>query len=129
MYAIRSYYGYEEPDSVESAAVCAADTLSAARPGARREVLESFTKRVKEVEDIALSKAYVTQAYAINAGREIRVFVNAQKMNDNETVLLSKEIAKEIEEKVQYPGDRITSYNVCYTKLLRHRLRQPLMPL
>ncbi|UPT78062.1 ribonuclease Y [Sulfurovum sp. XGS-02] len=103
--AIYAHHGYEEPDSVESAAVCAADKLSAARPGARREVLESFTKRVKEVEDIALSKEYVTQAFAINAGREIRVFVNAQKMNDNETVLLSKEIAKEIEEKVQYPGD------------------------
>ncbi len=103
--AIYAHHGYEEPDSVESAAVCAADKLSAARPGARREVLESFTKRVKEVEDIALSKEYVTQAYAINAGREIRVFVNAQKMNDNETVLLSKEIAKEIEEKVQYPGE------------------------
>ena len=103
--AIYAHHGYEEPDSVESAAVCAADKLSAARPGARREVLESFTKRVKEVEDIALSKEYVTQAYAINAGREIRVFVNAQKMNDNEAVLLSKEIAKEIEEKVQYPGE------------------------
>ncbi len=103
--AIYAHHGYEEPDSVESAAVCAADKLSAARPGARREVLESFTKRVKEVEDIALSKEYVNQAYAINAGREIRVFVNAQKMSDNETVLLSKEIAKEIEEKVQYPGE------------------------
>ena len=103
--AIYAHHGYEEPDSVESAAVCAADKLSAARPGARREVLESFTKRVKEVEDIALSKTYVNQAYAINAGREIRVFVNAQKMSDNETVLLSKEIAKEIEEKVQYPGE------------------------
>ena len=103
--AIYAHHGYEEPDSVESAAVCAADKLSAARPGARREVLESFTKRVKEIEDIALSKAYVNQAYAINAGREIRVFVNAQKMSDNETVLLSKEIAKEIEEKVQYPGE------------------------
>lgn len=103
--AIYAHHGYEEPDSVESAAVCAADKLSAARPGARREVLESFTKRVKEVEDIALSKDYVNQAYAINAGREIRVFVNAQKMSDNEAVLLSKEIAKEIQEKVQYPGE------------------------
>lgn len=103
--AIYAHHGQEEPDSVESAAVCAADKLSAARPGARREVLESFTKRVKEVEDIALSKAYVNQAYAINAGREIRVFVNAQKMSDNESVLLSKEIAKEIQEKVQYPGE------------------------
>jgi ribonuclease Y len=103
--AIYAHHGHEEPDSVESAAVCAADKISAARPGARREVLESFTKRVKEVEDIALSKEYVNQAYAINAGREIRVFVNANKMSDNETVLLSKEIAKEIEEKVQYPGE------------------------
>jgi ribonuclease Y len=103
--AIYAHHGHEEPDSVESAAVCAADKLSAARPGARREVLESFTKRVKEVEDIALSREYVNQAYAINAGREIRVFVNAQKMSDNEAVLLSKEIAKEIQEKVQYPGE------------------------
>jgi len=103
--AIYAHHGHKEPDSVESAAVCAADTLSAARPGARREVLESFTKRVKEIEEIATSKPNVQKAYAINAGREIRVFVNAQKMNDNETVLLSKEIAKEIEEKVQYPGE------------------------
>ncbi len=103
--AIYAHHGHEDPDSVESAAVCAADTLSAARPGARREVLESFTKRVKEIEDIATSKPYVTHAYAINAGREIRVFVNAHKMSDNEAVLLSKEIAKEIEEKVQYPGE------------------------
>ena len=103
--AIYAHHGHEEPDSIESAAVCAADKLSAARPGARREVLESFTKRVKEVEEIALSKADVINAYAINAGREIRVFVNAHKMSDNESVLLSKEIAKEIEEKVQYPGE------------------------
>ena len=103
--AIYAHHGHEEPDSVESAAVCAADKLSAARPGARREVLESFTKRVKEVEEIALRKDNVTKAYAINAGREIRVFVNAHKMSDNEAVLLSKEIAKEIQEKVQYPGE------------------------
>lgn len=103
--AILAHHGHEEPDSVESAAVCAADKLSAARPGARREVLENFTKRVKEIEDIATSKDNVTQAYAINAGREIRVFVNAQKISDNEAVLLSKEIAKEIQNKVQYPGE------------------------
>ncbi|SFZ97711.1 FIG002344: Hydrolase (HAD superfamily) [hydrothermal vent metagenome] len=103
--AIYAHHGHEEPDSVESAAVCAADTLSAARPGARREVLESFTKRVKEIELIATSKNAVIQAYAINAGREIRVFVNARKISDNESVLLAKEIAGEIEEKVQYPGE------------------------
>ena len=103
--AIYAHHGHEEPDSVESAAVCAADKLSAARPGARREVLESFTKRVKDVEEIATSKLYVNKAYAINAGREIRVIVNAKKMSDNEAILLSKEIAKEIQEKVQYPGE------------------------
>ena len=103
--AILAHHGHEEPDSVESAAVCAADKLSAARPGARREVLESFTKRVKDVEAIATAKVNVIKAYAINAGREIRVFVNAKKMSDNEAVLLSKEIAKEIQEKVQYPGE------------------------
>ena len=103
--AIYAHHGHEEPDSVESAAVCAADALSAARPGARREVLESFTQRVKEIEAIATSKSNVLQAYAINAGREIRVFANARKMSDNEAILLSKEIAKEIQEKVQYPGE------------------------
>lgn len=103
--AIYAHHGHEEPDSVESAAVCAADKLSAARPGARREVLESFTKRVEEIEEIATSKEYVTGAYAINAGREIRVFVNADNISDSETVLLSKEIAKEIQDKVQYPGE------------------------
>jgi len=103
--AIYAHHGHEEPDSVESAAVCAADTLSAARPGARREVLESFTKRVREIEEIATSKENVEKAYAINAGREIRVFVNASRMSDNEAVLLSKEIAKEIKDKVQFPGE------------------------
>ncbi|AKF26016.1 ribonuclease Y [Sulfurovum lithotrophicum] len=103
--AIYAHHGHEEPDSVESAAVCAADTLSAARPGARREVLESFTKRVREIEEIATSKENVERAYAINAGREIRVFVNANRMSDNEAVLLSKEIAKEIKDKVQFPGE------------------------
>ena len=103
--AIYAHHGHEEPDSVESAAVCAADTLSAARLGARREVLESFTKRVREIEEIATAKENVEKAYAINAGREIRVFVNADRMSDNEAVLLSKEIAKEIQDRVQFPGE------------------------
>ncbi len=103
--AIYAHHGHEEPNSVESASVCAGDKLSAARPGARREVLENFTKRVKEIESIATEREFVNKAYAINAGREIRVFVNAKKMSDNEAVLLSKEIAKEIEERVQYPGE------------------------
>jgi len=103
--AIYAHHGHEEPNSVEAAAVCAADTISAARPGARREVLENFTKRVKELEVIALSKAGVISAYAINAGREIRVIVNSYEISDNEAVVLSKSIAKEIEDKIQYPGE------------------------
>jgi ribonuclease Y len=103
--AIYAHHGYEEIASVESGAVCAADALSAARPGARREVLESFLKRVTEIENIASEHTGVKQAYAINAGREVRVIVNASLVNDDESVLMAKEIAKEIEENVQYPGE------------------------
>ncbi|MFA6757443.1 MAG: ribonuclease Y [Sulfurospirillaceae bacterium] len=103
--AIYAHHGHEEATSVEAAAVCAADTLSAARPGARREVLESFLKRVQDIEEIAKSKEGIKQAYAINAGREIRVIANAKLVNDDEAVLLAKEISGEIEEKVQYPGE------------------------
>lgn len=103
--AIYAHHGHEEAKSVECAAVCAADALSAARPGARREVLESFLKRVAEIEEIASSKKGVKSAYAINAGREVRVIVNAHLVNDDEAVLVSKEIAEEIEKTVQYPGE------------------------
>ncbi len=103
--AILAHHGHTDPDSVESAAVCAADALSAARPGARREVLESFTKRVRDIESIALGHEGVMQAYAINAGREIRVFVDAGKVDDDQAGLLSHTIAKQIEDKVQYPGE------------------------
>lgn len=103
--AIYAHHGQEEIHTIECGAVCAADALSAARPGARREVLESFLKRVTEIEDIASSHAGVKQSYAINAGREVRVIVNATLINDDESILMAKEIAKEIEDKVQYPGE------------------------
>jgi len=103
--SIYAHHGHEEPINVESAAVCAADALSAARPGARREVLESFLKRVEEVENISTSKTGVINAYAINAGREVRVIVKAELVNDDEAILLATEIADEIEKKVQYPGE------------------------
>lgn len=102
---IFAHHGHEDALSVESAAVCAADTLSAARPGARREVLEAFLKRVEDIEKIATSKKGVRQAYAINAGREVRVIINAKLVNDDEATLVAREIAKEIEDKVQYPGE------------------------
>jgi len=103
--AIYAHHGYEEIKSIECAAVCAADTLSAARPGARREVLESFLRRVSEIEEIATQKAGVKQAYAINAGREVRVIVSAQSVSDDETLLIAREIADEISQKVQFPGE------------------------
>lgn len=103
--AIYAHHGHEEIKSIECAAVCAADTLSAARPGARREVLESFLRRVSEIEEIATQKAGVKQAYAINAGREVRVIVSAQSVNDDETALIAREIADEISKKVQFPGE------------------------
>lgn len=103
--AIYAHHGQQEINSIECGAVCAADALSAARPGARREVLESFLKRVTEIEDIASEHTGVKQAYAINAGREVRVIVNATLVNDDESILMAREIAKEIEEKVQYPGE------------------------
>jgi len=103
--AIYAHHGHEEASSIESAAVCAADALSAARPGARREVLQSFLKRVEEIETIATSKNGVINAFAINAGREIRVIVNAKLVNDDESILMASEIAQDIEDKVQYPGE------------------------
>lgn len=103
--AIYAHHGHEEVKSIECAAVCTADALSAARPGARREVLESFLKRVEEIEKIATSKQGVKHAYAINAGREIRVIANASLVNDDEAALIAKEVAEEIENSVQYPGE------------------------
>jgi len=103
--AIYAHHGHEEIKTTECAAVCTADSLSAARPGARREVLESFLKRVSELENIALSRNGVKNAYAIAAGKEIRVIVNASLVNDDESALVAREIAQEIQDSVQYPGE------------------------
>ena len=103
--AIKAHHGYEEAKSIEAAAVCSADALSAARPGARREVLEAFLKRVKAIEEIAISFDGVIKAYAMNAGREIRVIVEADLISDDEAYLLSNEIAKRISKEVSFPGE------------------------
>ena len=103
--AIYAHHEQQEIRSIECAAVCAADALSAARPGARREVMESYVKRVKEMEEIALAKAGVTQAYAINAGREIRVIVNAELLDEAASAMTARDIAKTIQEAMHYPGD------------------------
>lgn len=103
--AIKAHHGHEEAESVECAAVCAADTLSAARPGARREALENFLKRMQDIEHIAMEKIGVKQAYAINAGREVRVIVRSDMVDDAQSIVLAQEIAKDIESTLQYPGE------------------------
>lgn len=103
--AILAHHGNEDAKSVEAAAVCAADAISGARPGARKEVLENFLKRVQKLEKIALKELGVKQAYAINAGREIRVIVKSNEVNDKEAKVIARNIAKEIELNLQYPGE------------------------
>ena len=103
--AILAHHGNEDAKSIEAAAVCAADAISGARPGARKEVLENFLKRAQNLEKIALSKLGVKQAYAINAGREIRVIVKSDQVDDKETIIMARDIAKEIEMNLQYPGE------------------------
>ena len=94
-----------EPKTVEAVLVQAADALSAARPGARRDMLETYVKRLQKLEEIADAFNGVTKAYAIQAGRELRIIVESDQVSDNEAVWLSKDIAKRIEKEVQYPGE------------------------
>lgn len=102
--AIEGHHGDVELISVEAVLVAAADAVSAARPGARRESLESYLKRLKQLEEIAESFEGVDRSFAIQAGREIRIMVKPEKMDDVETVALSHEITKKIESELEYPG-------------------------
>jgi ribonuclease Y len=94
-----------EPATVEAVLVQAADALSAARPGARRDMLETYVKRLQKLEEIADTFNGVSKSYAIQAGRELRIIVESDQVSDNEAVWLSKDIAKRIEKEVQYPGE------------------------
>ena len=94
-----------EPKTVEAVLVQAADALSAARPGARRDMLETYVKRQQKLEEIADDFNGVSKAYAIQAGRELRIIVESDQVSDNEAIWLSKDIAKRIEKEVQYPGE------------------------
>jgi ribonucrease Y len=106
---IASHHGEVEPQSVEAVIVAAADAISGARPGARRESLETYIKRVTELEEIGNSFAGVNQTYAIQAGREIRVIVQPDDVDDLAAIRLSKDIAQKIEDNLQYPGQiRVT---------------------
>ena len=93
-----------QPQTVEAVLLIAADAISASRPGARGESLESYIKRLEALEEIAMQKPGVERVYALQAGREIRVMVKPAEMDDDGAVLLSHEIAREIEDQLEYPG-------------------------
>ena len=93
-----------DPETVEAVLVTAADSLSAARPGARREILETYVKRLKELEEIASSFKGVQKTFAIQAGREIRIIVDSDSLNDEQALWLSKDVAKKVESELTYPG-------------------------
>lgn len=102
--AVEAHHGDVEPESLIACIVQAADAISAARPGARRETLETYTTRLKQLEDISNSFKGVERSYAIQAGREIRVMVVPDKISDDDMVLLARNMAKQIESELQYPG-------------------------
>lgn len=99
-----AHHGDYEPKSLEAVLIAAADALSAARPGARRETLESYIKRLQKLEEIAETTSGVDKAYAIQAGREIRIIAKPDEVKDEEIVFLAREIAKKIESELEYPG-------------------------
>jgi len=101
---IASHHGDTEPTSIIAVLVGAADALSAARPGARRETLETYIKRLEKLEEISESFEGVDKSYAIQAGREVRIMVNPENVNDSEAYVLARNITKRIENELDYPG-------------------------
>ena len=104
VHAIEAHHGDVEAQTVEAVLVQAADAISSARPGARRESLENYVKRLEKLEEVANSFEGVDQSYAIQAGREIRVIVKPEKVDDSATIFIAKDIAKKIENELEYPG-------------------------
>ena len=102
--AVESHHGDVEPTSLISCIVQAADTISAARPGARRETLETYTNRLKQLEDITNTFKGVDKSFAIQAGREVRIMVVPDQISDDDMVLLARDVSKRIEEELEYPG-------------------------
>lgn len=102
--AVESHHGDVEPETLIACIVQAADTISAARPGARRETLETYTNRLKQLEDIANQFKGVDKSFAIQAGREIRIMVVPEQVSDDDMVLMERDISKQIEFELEYPG-------------------------
>ncbi|MBR1990453.1 MAG: ribonuclease Y, partial [Firmicutes bacterium] len=99
-----AHHGDYEPKSMEAVLIAAADALSAARPGARRETLDAYIKRLEKLEEIANTTPGVEKSFAIQAGREIRIIAKPEDVNDEEIVFLAREISKKIESELEYPG-------------------------
>ena len=104
VHAIHAHHGDVEPQTVIACLVQAADAISAARPGARRENIENYVKRLEKLEEVSKSFPGIESTYAIQAGREIRVMVKPDQVSEDEMVLLARDIAKKIEEELTYPG-------------------------
>ena len=104
IHAIAAHHGDVEAKTIVACLVQAADAISAARPGARRENLENYIKRLEKLEEIASSFNGVEKSYAIQAGREIRIMVKPDAVNDDQMVLMAREIVKKIESELEYPG-------------------------
>jgi len=104
IHAMECHHGDYDPTTVEAVLVNAADALSAARPGARREILENYVHRLERLESIANQMEGVSKSFAIQAGRELRIIVNAEKITDEQSIWLSKDVARKIESELQYPG-------------------------
>jgi ribonuclease Y len=104
IHALTAHHDDEKPQTVIAILVQVADALSAARPGARREMLETYVKHLKELEEIAESFPGVNKTYAVQAGREIRIIVESKEISDDDAVVLSRDVAKKIEANLSYPG-------------------------
>jgi ribonuclease Y len=104
VHAIEAHHYEVQPQTVEAVLLIAADAVSASRPGARGESLENYIRRLEALEKIAAEKPGVAKAYALQAGREIRVIVEPSEVDDDGAALLSHEIAREIEDQLEYPG-------------------------
>ena len=102
--AVQAHHGDVEPQTIEAVLVQAADAISASRPGARRETLENYIKRLETLENIADSFEGVEKSFAIQAGREIRIIVKPEKVSDDQMVVMARDVAKKVEEEMEYPG-------------------------